>query len=152
MLPSYQLIEPFHLGAGPPYKVFKGTNLGTIDRAVANAVVQLGHFRKNGINNVITSYSIHYTKLYEEQVILFNPNEREMDIDGWSILDASKRKELLSGKIKSGDIVRISLSGNSALLGNNGGIITLLNRDGIKIDGVNYTKKQAKQSGKWIKF
>jgi hypothetical protein len=58
MVPSYQLIEPFHPGAGPPYKVFKGTNLGTIDRAAANAVVQLGHFRKNGINNQIIIFLV----------------------------------------------------------------------------------------------
>ncbi|MEQ1680481.1 MAG: DUF2278 domain-containing protein, partial [Nitrospira sp.] len=37
-------------------------------------------------------------------------------------------------------------------LGNKGGIITLLNNKGLKVDGVSYTAQQAKQEGWTIVF
>ncbi|MBW1650470.1 MAG: hypothetical protein JRJ44_07315 [Deltaproteobacteria bacterium] len=54
---------------------------------------------------------------------------------------------MLNGTIEFGNIASISLSGNMALLGNKGGIITLLNKDGIKIHSVSYIKRQTKQQG-----
>jgi len=38
----------------------------------------------------------------------------------------------------------VKLDGLGAQLGNNGGIITLLNPNGIKYHGVSYTKEQAR--------
>ena len=42
----------------------------------------------------------------------------------------------------------ITLSGKDAQLSNKGGIITLLDRKGLKVDGVSYTKKEASGSGR----
>jgi uncharacterized protein YukJ len=86
-----------------------------------------------------------------EKVLLFNPNETEIDLNGWGILDSSKRKEILQGTIKPGETLTVILSGRLAVLGNNGGIITLVDNNGMKIDGVAYTHKQAKK-GKWVRF
>jgi hypothetical protein len=36
-----------------------------------------------------------------------------------------------------------------AKLGNSGGIITLLDPSGLKVDGVSYTKEQARRQG-WL--
>jgi hypothetical protein len=44
------------------------------------------------------------------------------------------------------------LDGQGALLGNRGGIITLLDPNGIKIHGVSYTKQQAGQTAWTIVF
>lgn len=37
-------------------------------------------------------------------------------------------------------------------LSNKGGIITLLNADGVKVHGVSYTREQASQPGRTIPF
>jgi len=50
------------------------------------------------------------------------------------------------GVLPSGDAVRIRLRPPVAL-GNSGGLITLLNPDGLKVDGVAYTKAQADAEG-----
>ena len=44
------------------------------------------------------------------------------------------------------------LSGNGAQLSNKGGTITLLNAEGLKVDGVAYTKDDAKAEGKPVVF
>jgi uncharacterized protein YukJ len=88
----------------------------------------------------------------KEKVILFNPNAITIDVTGWGILDGSDRKEILAGVILSGGILTIALSGNTALLGNKGGTITLINKEGIKIDGVAYTQDQANKKGVWVHF
>ena len=38
------------------------------------------------------------------------------------------------------------------VLSNKGGLITLVNSDGLKVDGVSYTKQQANRPGWTIKF
>jgi hypothetical protein len=48
--------------------------------------------------------------------------------------------------LASGDAVRIGL-GPPVALGNSGGLITLLNAEGLKVDGVAYTKAQADTEG-----
>ena len=49
--------------------------------------------------------------------------------------------------LKAGDVTRIQLSGQNAQLSNDGGIITLLSKDGLKIDGVSYTRQDAVKQG-----
>jgi len=44
------------------------------------------------------------------------------------------------------------LSGDDVQLANDGGIITLLDREGLKIDGVSYTKDEVSKQGWTIVF
>ncbi|HEX2523484.1 MAG TPA: DUF2278 domain-containing protein, partial [Terriglobia bacterium] len=46
----------------------------------------------------------------------------------------------------------VMLSGASAQFSNEGGIITLLDKQGLKIDGVSYTKEQVARQGWTIVF
>ncbi len=87
-----------------------------------------------------------------EQVYLLNTTDKAVSLDGWSIADKTKKKEMLSGTIAAGATITHTLSGKTAQLSNEGGIITLLNKDGLKISGVSYTKAQASQQGKVITF
>ena len=87
-----------------------------------------------------------------ETVTLLNPTPNELNISGWGILDKHKKRETLSGVIESGDTKRIVLTGKGAQLSNKGGIITLIDRNGIKIDGVSYTRKDAGKQGWTIVF
>jgi len=82
-----------------------------------------------------------------ESVTLLNTTPDSIDLDGWAIVDKNKKKAYLSGSIDTGETLRITLSGKDAQLSNKGGIITLLDRKGLKVDGVSYTKKEASGSG-----
>ncbi len=86
-----------------------------------------------------------------ETVFLVNTTGDDIALDGWSLADKMKRKEPLSGLIKANDMAKITLSGDHARLGNKGGLITLLNDEGLKVDGVAYAKKDA-ASGKTVVF
>jgi hypothetical protein len=75
-----------------------------------------------------------------ETVTLVNASPQAIDLAGWSILDREKRRLVLdAGSLAAGDTIRIPLSPPVAL-GNRGGLITLLDLDGLKVDGVAYTK------------
>ena len=52
----------------------------------------------------------------------------------------------------AGDTLKVKLSGKGAQLSQKGGIITLLNKDGLKIDGVTFTAKDAGPEGTVIEL
>ncbi len=82
-----------------------------------------------------------------ESVTLLNTTPDSLDLDGWAIVDKNKKRVYLSGSVGAGETIRITLSGKDAQLSNKGGIITLLDQKGLKVDGVSYTKKDASKSG-----
>jgi len=82
-----------------------------------------------------------------ESVTLLNTTPDSLDLDDWAIVDKTKKRAYLSGSIGAGETRRITLSGKDVQLSNKGGIITLLDRKGLKVDGVSYTKKEASRSG-----
>jgi len=87
-----------------------------------------------------------------EAVYLLNTTDKAISLDGWAIADKQKKKEMLKGTIPAGATITHTLNGKTAQLSNEGGIITLLNKDGLKISGVSYTKDQASLEGKVITF
>jgi len=87
-----------------------------------------------------------------ETVTLLNASPQQIDLAGWSILDRAKHQMMLgAGVVAPGDSVRIPVA-VPVQLGNQGGQITLLNPDGLKVDGVAYTKAQASAEGWSIVF
>jgi uncharacterized protein YukJ len=82
-----------------------------------------------------------------ETVTLLNTTPQEIDLTGWALADKNKKKAALKGSIGAGETLKVLLSGRDIELSNNGGIITLLNKSGLKVDGVSYTKKDAEKSG-----
>ena len=87
-----------------------------------------------------------------ESVTLLNITPDAIDLTGWGIADKNKKKTRLNGIIGGGDFLKISLSGKDVQLSNKGGIITLLDSSGLKVDGVSYTKKQVSEQGWTIVF
>ena len=82
-----------------------------------------------------------------ETVTLLNASPVPVDLAGWAIADAQKRRLVLEGGVlPAGDTIRLLL-GPPLQLGNRGGLITLLDPDGLKVDGVAYTKAQADTEG-----
>jgi uncharacterized protein YukJ len=89
----------------------------------------------------------------KESVTLINVSPDEVDLNGWALADKQKRKSRLQNlRLKAGSVVTVPLSGADAQLSNEGGIITLLDSQGIKIHGVSYTKEQAQKQGWTIVF
>jgi uncharacterized protein YukJ len=88
----------------------------------------------------------------KETVSLINTSADKVDLNGWALADRSKRKQPLSGIINPGEVLRVPLGKDDIQLSNNGGIITLLNDKGLKIDGVSYTKKDTENQGYTILF
>jgi len=86
-----------------------------------------------------------------ETVTLLNTLAEAVDLTGWTIADRLKRKGALSGVIGAGETLRLPVV-QPAQLGNDGGIITLLDGEGLKVDGVAYTKEQARREGRTIAF
>jgi uncharacterized protein YukJ len=87
-----------------------------------------------------------------ETVTLLNTSSSRVNLNGWSIADRLKQKLPLNGVLEPGSTTVVKLSGTDIQLGNEGGIITLLNSQGIKVDGVSYTKKDAREQGRTITF
>ena len=88
-----------------------------------------------------------------ERVILVNSTPDEIDLAGWAIADRNKKRSLLAGpKVDGGAAVTVALDGEGAQLGNKGGIITLLDPEGLKVDGVSYTREQARRPGWTLVF
>lgn len=88
-----------------------------------------------------------------ERVTLLNTTPDTIDLKGWSIADKNKRKTILaSQELSPGTTVLVMLSNEGAQLSNDGGIITLLDTKGLKIDGVSYTREQVARQGWTIVF
>lgn len=87
----------------------------------------------------------------KEWVYLLNTSDRNLALAGWHLLDKQKSKMPLSGTIGPGEVIRVEIVAPVAL-SNKGGIISVINDNGLKVDGVSYTREQANQPGWTIKF
>jgi hypothetical protein len=86
-----------------------------------------------------------------ETVTLLNTSPRPVEIDGWTIADRLKNKQSLSGSLAAGATVTVPVQ-PPVQLGNKGDIITLLDNEGLKVDGVLYTGKEAQREGWTLVF
>jgi uncharacterized protein YukJ len=86
-----------------------------------------------------------------EIVTLVNASPRELNLEGWALADTQKNRQKLTGKLNSGEARAIRVE-KPVALSNKGGIITILDETGLKVDGVSYTKAQASNPGWTIVF
>ena len=83
-----------------------------------------------------------------ETVTLINTTPTDIHLDGWVIVDRNKKRSALHNTLlKSGKTVCIELDGKGVQLGNHGGVISLLDENGIKNDGVSYSREEARKQG-----
>lgn len=87
----------------------------------------------------------------KETVTLLNASPNAIDLTGWAIADKLKNKYILAGTLAAGASLAVTLPPN-VQLSKKGGLITLLNKQGLKVDGVSYTQKQAQREGWTIVF
>jgi uncharacterized protein YukJ len=86
-----------------------------------------------------------------ETVTLINTAAHETSLEGWALADTAKLKIPLSGVLAPGATTVVTVQ-RPAALSNRGGVITLLNDAGLKVDGVSYTRDQARNPGWTIVF
>lgn len=86
-----------------------------------------------------------------ETVTILNTSPASLSLDGWSLADKQKNRMPLNGPLGAGQCRVIEIAAPVAL-SNKGGIITLLNDQGLKVDGVAYTKAQVRTPGWTIVF
>lgn len=89
--------------------------------------------------------------LGKETVTLLNTTKEAINLRGWKLMDQGKRKMALRGTLPPGKPVVIKLS-PAIQLSNSGGIITLLNPNSLKVDGVHYSKSDAEEQGRTVVF
>ncbi len=91
----------------------------------------------------------------EEFIVLINTTPNVIKLNGWSLKDRVKRELSLNGVIQPGSIMTVTFPGRGDKefqLGNDGGIITLLNAQKLKVHGVSYTKEDVRQQGHTVVF
>lgn len=87
-----------------------------------------------------------------EMVYLLNRTGQGISLGGWSLLNKNDDAHLISKDIWLGPGEIRTVTMGAAPLSNRGGIISLLDNKGNKVDGVSYTKKQAREEGKLVLF
>ena len=86
-----------------------------------------------------------------ETVTLLNASAADINLANWQIADKLKHKHTLSGTIAAGATLAVVLP-STVQLGNKGGLITLLDSNGLKVDGASYTEQQAQREGWTVVF
>ena len=86
-----------------------------------------------------------------ESITLLNASPEPVELAAWEIADRLKNKQSLTGTIAAGDTLTVPVQ-PPVQLGNRGGIITLLDDQGLKVDGVAYTEQQAQPEGWTLVF
>jgi uncharacterized protein YukJ len=87
-----------------------------------------------------------------EQVTLLNASPADIDLTGWQLADKAKRTCPLPATLLAAGASVVMPVANGVQLGNNGGAITLLDPQGLKVDGVSYTGDQVRDEGWTLVF
>jgi uncharacterized protein YukJ len=85
-------------------------------------------------------------------VTLLNTGRQDLDLAGWGLSDErAHRMPLPPTRLAAGEAARIPVQAPVQLDGD-GGLLTLLDPAGLKVDGVAYTERQAQEAGRTIVF
>ena len=89
----------------------------------------------------------------KEVVVIGNTTTASVDLTGWSIVDKNNNIEVLRGVLlPAGESRGVVLSGSAAQLSNKGGTIILKNPAGEQIHAVSYSKEDAGQEDRYMRF
>lgn len=94
-----------------------------------------------------------YNSVWQDGGMLLNTLAPTVTLDGWTRADKNKRRHPLDGiALEAGAVTTVTLPGTTIQPSNQGGIITLLNSDGLKVHGVQYNKNDVSEQGRTIVF
>lgn len=87
-----------------------------------------------------------------ETVYLLNCTNGDINLKGWSLINNSGQPYTISDDAPLAAGEMRTVAPNGVPLSNKGGTISLLDDKGTKVDGVSYTKEQAKEEGNLVIF
>lgn len=87
-----------------------------------------------------------------ETVYLLNCTNGDINLKGWSLINNSGQAYTISDDAPLAAGEMRTVAPNGVPLSNKGGTISLLDDKGTKVDGVSYTKEQAKEEGNLVIF
>lgn len=87
-----------------------------------------------------------------ETVLLLNASPQAVDLTGWRVADRLKHTCALPGGSLAAGATLEAPAQDGVQFGNQGGAITVLDAEGLKVAGVSYTVAQAKREGWTIVF
>ena len=87
-----------------------------------------------------------------EMAYILNRSKEGISLNGWSLLNKNDEPHMLSDDIwlAPGEVRSVTMG--TTPLSNKGGLISLLDENGNKVDGVSYTKEQAGKEGNLLIF
>ncbi len=87
-----------------------------------------------------------------EMVYVLNRSTQGISLGGWSLLNKNDEAHVISDDIwlAPGEVRSVTMG--LTPLSNKGGLISLLDENGNKVDGVSYTKDQASKEGELVVF
>jgi uncharacterized protein YukJ len=100
----------------------------------------------------IVAALVNPTGSEQRSITILNATPDTVSINGWKLVDREKKKVDLSGTLTAGRTMMIPITGANLNLPKDGGIITLLDNKGLKVDGVSYSDKDASKAGWTIVF
>ncbi len=86
-----------------------------------------------------------------ELVTLINTGREAVSLAGWTLASSATSRMPLDGQIDAGRTLAIAVA-PPLTLSNKGGILSILDRAGLKIHGVSYTRDQAQEEGITLVF
>ena len=87
-----------------------------------------------------------------ESVLLLNSSPQAVDLTGWRLADRMKNScPLPAEPLAAGASLQVPAR-DGVQLGNSGGVITVLDPQGLKVAGVSYTGEQARREGWTVVF
>lgn len=107
--------------------------------------------RPDGMLRIVSALVNSVQSPEVETVTLLNVTGQRIDLAGWKLLDRNKAATPLSGPIEPGETRRFKVTA-PMVLSNKGGVISVLNSDGLRVDGVTYSKADASLPGYSVKF
>ena len=107
--------------------------------------------RPDGLIRIVAALVNDTDSPERESITLLNTSNRDISLKGWKIADQQKNKMLLDGSIGPGETKSIPIAAPVSL-SNSGGIITLLDEGGLKVDGVSYTHAKVLHPGWTLTF
>jgi uncharacterized protein YukJ len=109
------------------------------------------HEEPQGLVRIVAALVNAVQSPEQEVVTLLNTAPHDVTVDGWALLDTQKARLDLTGSIAAGATRLVNIT-HPLALSNKGGVITLIDEKGLKVDGVSYTKQLAKHPGWTIVF
>src|SRR5262249_43097558 len=88
-----------------------------------------------------------------EAIVIGNASTNDVLLDGWRIENKTERFDTIAGiKLAAGESCQIKLTGQGVQLSNKGGVIVLKNNKGEQVHAVSYSKADAANEGRYIRF